>query len=127
MAEKQRRTQNEKIKLGEKVFNMKKRGFTDKIICAKLGIADGSISKIKKAYLDSVEENPPSDLISLVSDEINGHEQVTVAFFNPHEDAEDFNQLTITTTIKSGLLDEERKAAINAAIAKEKLIKWVEL
>jgi transcriptional regulator with XRE-family HTH domain len=100
------------------------KGLTFVEIGAKLGISDSYANKL---YNAAPESDISEELMDVLEQEFNEFESVTVVFFNPEEDSDGINQLTITTEIKPGLKGDKRSIAIGAAIQKDGLLKWVEV
>jgi transcriptional regulator with XRE-family HTH domain len=90
----------------------------------KLGIAENYANKL---YVHVAKSDTEQTLMKAMDEELNKMETVTVTFYNPEDTASIFNQLTITTTIKSGLKGDARAIAIQAAIQKNELLKWMEI
>jgi hypothetical protein len=89
----------------------------------ELGISGKYASELYKKDYTKI----PDKLMETLEDEFNGLEKVTVTFYNPNDKGNGMNQLTITTSIKSGLIGSEREIAIAAAIQKNDLLKWMEV
>jgi transcriptional regulator with XRE-family HTH domain len=90
----------------------------------KLGIAENYANKL---YVHVAKSDIPPTLMEAMDEEFNKMEAVTVTFYNPEDTASIFNQLTITTEIKAGLKGDSRSIAIQAAIQKNELLKWMEV
>ena len=80
-----------------------------------------------KKQTKKTEEVIPKSLMNELDKNFNPMETVTVTYYNPHDKGNYVNQLTITTEIMSGLTEDERRIAINAAIQKNRLLMWKEI